>query len=475
MRSDISGKKLSLQQQQQKANTVTAASAVVSYKSKYSPYQKFLNSINTPETKKTYVFHLTRFLDFSEFNDYSQLLEIPDEQKTDLIQEFIQSYKKKGLSYQTINTAFASVKLFYEENGIERLPWKRLSRQKGKRKRVVDDRLYEPEELKHLIEHANLREKVAILTLLTTGMRIGALAGLKWEDVKEIPEHGIYRFRPYSDDMEERYYTFCTPECAKYIKLYRQDREVKQGEKITDSSPFIIHKNMSPKSIKNKGFYDPKALSQVLERQRYRANIMSPEKIPVSKKGNKKGVVATGFGKIRKEVPRTHVFRKIFATTCNKLGMNTTIKEKLMGHKTGQGLDIHYDRTTEETFIQEYMKVVDALTVNEENRLKHEVVELRKENEEIKLLKLKEKERDEELDNVWDTLIHENFEREFLLSKIKRLERQLAGKPLIEEDELHTTITPKNRKLTTKEKNLIRTRLKFMSTKENIFKKNKKY
>jgi len=146
---------------------------------------------------------------------------------------------------------------------------------------------------------------------------------------------------------------------------------------------------VSPKSIKNKGFYDPKALSQVLERQRYRANIMSPEKMPVSKKGNKKGVVATGFGRIRKEVMRTHVFRKMFATTCNKLGMNTTIKEKLMGHKTGQGLDVYYDRTTEETFIQEYLKIIDELTINEENKLKHEVVELKKENEEINLLKQK--------------------------------------------------------------------------------------
>jgi len=381
-------KKLSSQQQAQRQYT-SGSVAVPSYKSKYSPYQKFLNSIHTPETRKTYVFHLKKFLEFSEFEDYLQLLEIPDEQKTDLIQEFIQSYKKKGLSYQTINTAFASVKLFYEVNGIEQLPWKRLSRQKGKRKAVIDNRLYEPAELKHLIEHANLREKVAILTLLTTGMRIGALAGLKWGDVKEIPEHGIYKFRAYSDDLEERYITFCTPECAKYIKLYRQDREDKQGEKITDSSPFIIHKNVSPKSIKNKGFYDPKALSQVLERQRYRANIMSPEKMPVSKKGNKKGVVATGFGRIRKEVMRTHVFRKMFATTCNKLGMNTTIKEKLMGHKTGQGLDVYYDRTTEETFIQEYLKIIDELTINEENKLKHEVVELKKENEEINLLKQK--------------------------------------------------------------------------------------
>ena len=384
-----------LQQQQQKEQQKKVA-----YKTKYSPYQKLLNSIHTSETRKTYLFHFNKFFQFSGFKNYSQLLDIDN--IPDLIQDFIQTYKKRGLSYQTMNTAFAAIKLFYESNDVENLPWKRLARQKGKKKRIVDDRLYTPEELKVLIDNADLREKVAILTMLTSGMRVGALAELKWGDVESIPQHDIYKFKPYSQDLEERYITFCTPECANYIRQYKKYREEKEGERITKDSAFITHKITSRKRIIHKGFFMSKSLQKVLERQRYDANVMKPIKLT-------KGIADKLQGKIRKDVMRTHVFRKMFATTCNKVGMNITIKEKLLGHKSGQGLDIHYDRTTEETFIREYLKVVDELTINEENRLKRENIQLHKEVEDINLLKQKvdeltkeNKKTKEELDALWE-------------------------------------------------------------------------
>lgn len=41
-----------------------------------------------------------------------------------------------------------------------------------------------------------------------------------------------------------------------------------------------------------------------------------------------------------------------------------------------RGLDYNYDRTTEEDRLAEYLKAVDLLTVNPENRLRRQVEQL---------------------------------------------------------------------------------------------------
>ncbi len=47
-----------------------------------------------------------------------------------------------------------------------------------------------------------------------------------------------------------------------------------------------------------------------------------------------------------------------------------------MGHKTSLGLDVHYYMKTDQKLLTEYLKVINALTVNEEFRLSKQVKEL---------------------------------------------------------------------------------------------------
>ena len=44
-----------------------------------------------------------------------------------------------------------------------------------------------------------------------------------------------------------------------------------------------------------------------------------------------------------------------------------------MFHRHSRGLDVNYDRTTEEDRLQEYLKAIDLLTINLENRLKTKI------------------------------------------------------------------------------------------------------
>jgi hypothetical protein len=41
-----------------------------------------------------------------------------------------------------------------------------------------------------------------------------------------------------------------------------------------------------------------------------------------------------------------------------------------------RGLDVNYDRTSEEDRLAEYLKAVDLLTINSENRLKKKIHQL---------------------------------------------------------------------------------------------------
>jgi hypothetical protein len=66
------------------------------------------------------------------------------------------------------------------------------------------------------------------------------------------------------------------------------------------------------------------------------------------------------------------------------------MKQLFMGHSIG--LDDHYFTPGESYVLQEYLKGVDNLTINEENRLRIKLDELAKKNDEIGTMELKHRE-----------------------------------------------------------------------------------
>ena len=70
--------------------------------------------------------------------------------------------------------------------------------------------------MKYLIlDICDIRSRVIILLMTSTGMRIGALPDLRLSDIKKMDEFGLYLVYVYSQSKKDRYYTFTTPECAK--------------------------------------------------------------------------------------------------------------------------------------------------------------------------------------------------------------------------------------------------------------------
>ena len=73
----------------------------------------------------------------------------------------------------------------------------------------------------------------------------------------------------------------------------------------------------------------------------------------------------------RESVPIAHGFRKFFTTQLINSKINPEIREMLLGHSIG--LAGAYYKPTEDEMQEEYMKGVDNLTINPENRLMRKV------------------------------------------------------------------------------------------------------
>ena len=97
-------------------------------------------------------------------------------------------------------------------------------------------------------------------------------------------------------------------------------------------------------------------------------------------------------GKKRHPFATNHSLRKYFKTRCELAGMKPINIENLTGYSTG--ISDSYYRPTENDLLRDYLKCVDALTINDEKSLQAKVENLTnksKDNEFMIKIKLEEK------------------------------------------------------------------------------------
>jgi hypothetical protein len=102
-------------------------------------------------------------------------------------------------------------------------------------------------------------------------------------------------------------------------------------------------------------------------------------------------------GKKRHPFPTNHSLRKYFKTRCELAGMKPINIENLMGHSTG--ISDSYYRPTENDLLQDYLKCIDALTIQRDETILQEQVEDLKEKSEDNeyIVKAKLQEKDEQI------------------------------------------------------------------------------
>jgi integrase len=280
-----------------------------------------------------------------------------------------------SLRYATRSQYLAAVITFYELNEVI-LNKKKIYRYLGEEERPIENRGYTSEEIAKMLEFCDERVRAIILFLASSGIRIRAIIELKLEDLASITEYELYQVRVYAS-TKDRYFTFITPEASKALNTYLSYRKT-CGEKLRPGSPLFrdqFNRNdqesvFNPKPIELRGV--EWLISQAIQKSGLSTIERQTE-------------LYDDHGRIRNNVRLTAGFRKFFDTQLIYARVEPRTKEIFMGHSIG--LDDHYYRPEDSFVLHEYLKALDYLTINEENRLRKKVKELTQKQSEIEIMK----------------------------------------------------------------------------------------
>jgi integrase len=331
-------------------------------------FRNFIETLPSIHSKRVYKNNLKLYMQYRGVAEHEQLLEgDPRVVQSQIIEYILHLRKQNTLTGRSINTRLSAIQKFYETNDVE-LRWKKIKSYIGSRKKKIKDRAYTREEIAKMLEKADQRERLVVLLMCSSGMRVGALPLLKIRNLERIDKYAMYKITVYENEDEE-YITFCTPECAKSVDSYLEFRQ-RHGERIKEDAPLVREEFDINDEIHAAR---PRHLSYFLFR------------MMVQKLRKKSGVIEKLPKRTQRQIMESHGFRKFFQTEAIKAGMNPLYSEFLLGHKSG-GLAIEsYLRPTENDLLEGndkmvgYIGIIDALTINEEHKLRREVQTLKQE------------------------------------------------------------------------------------------------
>ena len=330
--------------------------------------KSFLRGFHSDATKESYCKKLAHFIEFSKITPDKFLQTATKNPKAvqHMMIDYIENRKSK-VSGSTLNQSKAALKHFFEMNDVDDgINWSKISKMIPRSKRTGSDRAPTTEEIRYMMDSADIRIKCVILTCASSGIRVGAFEGMVWGDVYPISndddndnnnnkEIVAAKLIVYRGDVEE-YITFVTPECYSVLLQYKSLREA-IGEKVTSSSPLIRDSWDNHRYRKNKT-KDPKIAKSVTSKTI--ANMMGEflKKINMREENHTKN---SGY-----EFKQVHGFRKYFKTNAER-ACKTIDVEKLMGHAE------NYYKPSETHLLEEYLKAVPYLSISETADLKNKL------------------------------------------------------------------------------------------------------
>lgn len=268
-------------------------------------YRNFIHSLRSSATKTDYTRALKYFMDFLKLdhNDYSSLLPSDPKLIQSNIIDFLIFLREKNKAPNTIHSYLAAIKRFYDMNDVV-LNWKKVKSFQGDFYKIVDDEAYTHEQIKLLVDVADMRDKAIILLMASSGMRAGTIPKLKIKDLVAIDAYHIYKILVYKK-THDQYYTFCSVEARKAIDDYLGKR---CGERLKDESP-LFRKRFSP--FEPIGFM---ALVSIIFKLLNKTGVR-----PLKPQQESSSFIT------RTSLPMTHGFRKFAITNMIRAGGNSEL------------------------------------------------------------------------------------------------------------------------------------------------------
>ena len=171
---------------------------------KSSPYQNFVYALKSKDVKRQYPVMLSRFLNFIGSQGDSL------EEKCESFYEFASSIDnrrlfesefmryisfqenriaRKEISSGTLRNYIKAIKLFFTMNDIL-VNWDKIKMGMPTVNQTSDDRIPEISEINALLDYNDIRIKPIVLTMLSSGIRVGAWDWLKWKHIVPIERDG---------------------------------------------------------------------------------------------------------------------------------------------------------------------------------------------------------------------------------------------------------------------------------------------
>jgi integrase len=266
-----------------------------------------------------------------------------------VVNEFIDHLViEKKTSGGTVHLYVAAVKKWLTVNDVE-VNWKAV--EPPKIWRVERDRLLAKEELRQILNGADLASRVMVLALLSSGLRVGALTRLKLKDIKMEYDYPLVIVGPEISKTREGYVTFMTPEAKTAIQQYLKEREL-NGEVVGPESPLIVKER--PRGT---------PITEVAAMQRWHKLLKMAGKAVKGRKWYEAHI---------------HTLRKYFKSWASLSGVPEALVEALMGHRKGiqqtyflPGLEAASNHEVVKRVLAEYQKALPALTIfSEEEKVK---------------------------------------------------------------------------------------------------------
>ena len=117
------------------------------------------------------------------------------------------------------------------------IPWKKITRGLPRVRRYADDRAPTIEEIRKIIEYPDRRIKAIVLTMVSSGIRVGAWDHVKWGHIVPIKKNDklvAAKLIVYAGEPDE-YFTFISPEAFAALESWMNFRK-KSGESINAES-----------------------------------------------------------------------------------------------------------------------------------------------------------------------------------------------------------------------------------------------
>jgi integrase len=375
----------------------------------YDLFKSAIRSDKSLQLYKQFLFHFCNFIKMTTDEIVSKYNSNENARESIKLQYMIEDYAihlqrkvtEGKISAHTCKVAISPIKLLCDMNDII-LNFRKIRKLLPHGNSSAADEAYSREQIKKMLEFADLRTKIPILFMASSGMRLGGFQVLTDGCIKPICDEKsgklvaahvvIYK------GSDDEYDTFVSPEAYRTYEEYRNLR-IKFGEKVSKNSPVLLRRFDVSQDGKNVMIDNSKhlalpTLAGIIKTVAYKAGVRE-----ASEKYND-----------RYNIKIAHGFRKFFSSTLSNIktpdGRNAIDfikKEWLLGHSlTGiHTLEENYNRNDRvNLLLDEYLKAVKEVTISDEERLKVEVKKLQTDISNMKTVEVQLAAKDKEMQSM---------------------------------------------------------------------------